>query len=167
MFSRWFGSTTVTAKPVKAETSSAGERDDRSSSKDSSRRFSSIESGAAPAPAACAPSLAGGAALARAKAAGKKPMTAKAPNNASNLGVGEATTHVLTLIRVNLEESFGLALVGERARVVAVDDGGPAHRCGVEPLDRILTIDGEPTSADIVPSQIASKRAVAFGKRPR
>ena len=137
MFSRWFGSTTVTAKPAKAETSSAGERDDRSKDS-SSRRFSSNESGAAPAPAACAPSLAGGAALARAKAAGKKPMMGKAPNNASNLGVGEATTHVLTLIRVNLEESFGLALVGERARVVAVDDGGPAHRCGVEPLDRIL-----------------------------
>ena len=63
---------------------------------------------------------------------------------------------MLHIERQALDESFGLVL-SEHTRAVLVDENGCAHAAGLQPLDRIVSVDGEQVSADSIGAQVAGK----------
>ena len=89
------------------------------------------------------------------RAAGKKPTRSFGRQPVTSAGSG-VTTHVLHIERQALDESFGLVL-SEHTRAVLVDENGCAHAAGLQPLDRIVSVDGEQVSADSIGAQVAGK----------
>ena len=65
------------------------------------------------------------------------------------------SVHRFVLKRRGEETSFGLALALSpmRARVTGVDDGSAAARAGLQPLDEITAVDGEPTNGTCIAEQ--------------
>ena len=65
----------------------------------------------------------------------------------------------LRLTLSETDDSFGL-LLSHGMRVAAVDDGTPAARGGLQPLDLVVAVDHKRCSANTIGEQIAGKVAI-------